>query len=346
MALSRLVPLPSRRCAGVAQRLPAWTPWSEQAPAIWQRLPAGAAGAIGAVRTKKWKPFHNMYRANKLKDIRRKASDEAQAAAAEAGVAAASGQVNTSARSDEPRVATSPFQATRLLRAFDVFPEKASSVRFWTRLSVDLTREAIRGTCHLPHGLETDVRVLAFCPDDEAEEMLAAGADVAGITDVIRRINQGWFGFDRCLATPAIMPQVMGVAKILGPRRMMPNPRSGTVVANLKAAIKEAKGGTLLEYRAEGEGEVVVTIADASFADAQLLENMKFFVQTLLRARPRGAGAGGDAKKAPLIPGQQGKAADAKDAYFLEASLQLGAKGPLVRVDTDSMMPASVGYFR
>merc|ERR1740139_1416225 len=107
-----------------------------------------------------------------------------------------------------------------------------------------------------------------------------------------------------------IMPQVMKVAKVLGPRRMMPNPKSGTVVTNLKQAIKEAKGGTLLEYRAEGEGECGAEIADTSFTDAQVLENMKFFVQTLLRARPRGSGSGGGsgggAQAVSLIPGKGG----------------------------------------
>merc|ERR1712203_945640 len=110
--------------------------------------------------------------------------------------------------------------------------------------------------------------------------MLAAGADVAGITDVVRRINQGWLEFDRCLATPAIMPQVMKIAKILGPKKLMPNPKSGTVVQNLKVAINEAKGGTLLEFRAEGAGEVRAIIADSEFSDAKVLDNMKFLVQT------------------------------------------------------------------
>ncbi|CAE7788438.1 DRC4 [Symbiodinium sp. CCMP2592] len=192
----------------------------------------------------------------------------------------------------QTKVGTSPFQATRLMRAFDVFPEEDSLVTFWTRLQVDLTRESVRGTCHLPHGLSRDIRVLAFCPDDQVEEMLAAGADFAGITEPIRRINQGWLGFDRCLATPSIMPQVLKVAKILGPRKLIPNPKSGSVVTNLKAAIKEAKGGTLLEYRAEGEGEVKATIADTNFSDAKILENLKFLVQTLLRARPRSSTTG------------------------------------------------------
>mmetsp|Transcript_12624 Transcript_12624/g.44700 ORF Transcript_12624/g.44700 Transcript_12624/m.44700 type:complete len:340 (-) Transcript_12624:55-1074(-) len=316
-------------------------------PATSSWSTAGMVGALGAVRGKKYKPFHNMFRANKLREIRKKqteATELAASAAAQDGTSPV-----TAARPDEVRVATTPFQATRLMRAFDVFPEKSSTVQLWTRLNVDLSRESVRGTCHLPHGLQTKIRVLAFCPDDEAEEMLKAGADVAGITDPLRRIAQGWLGFDRCLATPLIMPQVMKVARVLGPRKLMPNPRSGTVVANLKAAIKEAKGGTLLEYRAEGEGEIRASIADTGFSDAQVLDNMKFFIQTLLRARPRGAsGGGGAAAPKALIPGtpSPGGGKETQDAYFLEASIQLGAHGPVVRVDTDTMLPASVGYFR
>lgn len=320
----------------------------------WRASGGGITGAVGAVRTKKWKPFHNMYRANKVREIRRKEAETAQAKLEAAGAEAGTGvgaQVSASVpRPDEPRVSTTPFQATRLMRAFDVIPERGAQVRFWTKVNVDLTRETVRGTCHLPHGLATKTRVLAFCPDDEAEEMLAAGADVAGITEPMRRINQGWLGFDRCIATPAIMPQVMKIAKILGPKKLMPNPKSGTVVTNLKVAIKEAKGGTLLEFRAEGAGEVLATIADTDFSDAKVLDNMKFMVQTLLRAAPRKAAAstGGKASAAPLIGGKStaAKARDQKGVYFMEATLQLGSKGPLISVDPESMLPASVGYFR
>lgn len=307
--------------------------------------------ALGSVRTKKWKPFHNMYRANRLREIRKKQAEDAEAAEAEAAAALEGRSVVRKA--NEPRVATTPFQAARLMRAFDVLPEKEAKVEFWTRLNVDLTRESVRGTCHMPHGLDMKIRVLCFCPDDEIEEMLAAGADVAGISEPVRRINQGWLGFDRCLATPSIMPQVMKVAKVLGPRKLMPNPKSGTVVQNLKAAIKEAKGGTLVEYRAEGEGELRATIADASFSDAKVLENLKFLVQTLLRARPRTSGAGGggetDAARKPAgtpLIGGKGQSEEVKDFYFQEAHLRLGGKGPPIRMDPESMMPSSVGYFR
>jgi len=322
------------------------------AAATWRVHGGLPAAALGAVRGKKWKPFHNMHRANKLREIRRGEEAEARDQAAAMAEAAATGApIEHLQAKDEPRVATSPFQAARIMRAFDVYSDDDAFINFWTRLNVDLSRESVRGTCHLPHGLATKVRVLAFCPDDEAEAMLAAGADFAGITDPVRRINQGWLGFDRCLATPSIMPQVMKIAKVLGPRKMMPNPKSGTVVANLKQAIQESKGGTLLEYRAEGDGELRCAVGSPGFSDAQVLDNMKFLVQTLLRARPRGASSAAVSKTpaSPLIPGTgggSGSAEEAKDAYFLEATMQLGDQGPPIRIDPEAMMPSSVGYFR
>lgn len=309
----------------------------------------GLGAAAGSIRGKKYKPFHNMYRSNRLRDIRKKEREATEAVALGGDVDAAEAAV---VNSKEPLVATTPFQATRLMRSFDVFADKASTINFTTKLNVDMSRESVRGTCHLPNGLSSKIRVLAFCADDEAEEMIQCGADFAGISDPLRRIGQGWLGFDRCLATPQIMPQVMKIARVLGPKKMMPNPKSGTVVTNLRQAIKEAKGGTLLEYRAESEGVVSATIADVSFTDGMVLDNIKFFVQTLLRARPRGPGSSGSGVTGaggakPLIAGTTGGSdSQAKDQYFLETSVRLGDTGPRIRLHSETMMPASVGYFR
>jgi len=308
------------------------------------------ASVIGAVRTKKWKPFHHMYRANYLREMYRQQA-EAQARAEEAAASGLAVPAEVKMLIKEPTVATTPFQATRLMRALDVFPQPNDNVQLLAKLNVDLTRESVRGTCHLPHGLKTKLKVLAFCPDHDAKEMIEAGADFAGITDISRRIQTGWLGFDRCIATPAIMPQVMKLAKVLGPRKMMPNPRSGTVVQNLKAAITESKSGTLLEYRAEGEGDLKLTIANNDFSDAQILDNMKFIVNTLLRSRPRSGGSTmtsmpGKPPSTSLIPGKESTTDRDKDQYFLEAKLQLGLSGPHINVDTDTILPTSVGYFR
>lgn len=281
-----------------------------------------------------------------MRDVRKKQAEAASAA--RAGDDSEAAEVNI-VRPNEPSVATTPFQATRLMRAFDVFPNPDALMQFKVKVNVDLTRESVRGICNLPHGLQTKVKVLAFCSDEEADDMLKAGADVAGITEPLRRIGQGWLGFDRCLATPGIMPQVMKVARVLGPKKMMPNPKSGTVVDNLREAIREAKGGTLLEYRAEGAGEIKVTLGDASFPDAKVLDNMKFFVQTLLRARPRNTATSSAAT--PASPGAGGKKAavssdDGKDVYFLESTLKLDPAGAVIAIDPETILPASVGYFR
>lgn len=324
----------------------------------WRLSHGGLAGAVGSIRTKKWKPFHVFHK--KMRAERKKRLEVEGVDGVLAGESPLlQSEADARERKEEPRVATTPFQATRLMRAFDVMPQQSSEVRLRLLLNVDLTRESVRGVCHLPHGLQTKVKVLAFCADEEAREMMEAGADFAGVSDPVRRIGQGWLGFDRCLATPSIMPQVMKVAKVLGPRKLMPNPKSGTVVNNLKAAIREAKGGTLVEYRAEGEGELKLVIGDRSFSEGQILDNMKFMVQTLLRSRPRTAAGGGEASAGAPAPGRGGPAgpmigalagsgekAKEKDQYFLEASLQLAPDGPPISVDPEVMMPASVGWFR
>jgi len=308
---------------------------------------------LGAVRTKKWKPFHSMYRANFLKELRRKQAEADAAAQAQGSEASELFSPGLVTPRKEPEVLTTPFQATRMMRAFDIFPQDGDTFQFWTRLNVDLTRESVRGTCNLPNGLARKVKIVAFCPDHEADEMIKAGADFAGITDISRRIGQGWLGFDKCLATPSIMVQVMKLARVLGPRKMMPNPKSGTVVTNLKQGIQEAKSGSLLEFRAEGEGEVRALIGDAAFTDAMLLDNLKFFVQTLMRNRPRGASGTptGQPAPTPLIQAQSKPVAGAStesgsDTYFVEASLKLGASGPVIPLDCTTILPTSVGYYR
>jgi len=294
-----------------------------------------------------------MYRANFLRELRKKQAEADAAAQAQGSEASDIFSPGLVTPRKEPDVLTTPFQATRMMRAFDIMPQEGDTFLFYTRLNVDLTRESVRGTCNLPNGLAKKVKIVAFCPDHEADEMLKAGADFAGITDLSRRIGQGWLGFDKCLATPAIMAQVMKLARVLGPRKMMPNPKSGTVVTNLKQGIQEAKSGTLLEFRAEGEGEVRSIIGDATFTDAMLLDNVKFFVQTLLRSRPRGAGstASGQPAATPLIQAQSKPAGgtssgSGSDTYFLEASLRLGASGPVVPLDCNTILPTSVGYYR
>ena len=139
--------------------------------------------------------------------------------------------------------------------------------------------------------------------DDEREEILEAGADFAGITEVTERIQKGWFGFDRCLATPDIMPQVLKVARILGPKKLLPNPKSGTVVTNLRQAILEAKSGAQVEFRAEGEGVINVRVARVpKLAHQEVLENVKFFVKEVLKQKPKSMSDSGGGTQQSLMP--------------------------------------------
>eukprot|EP00396_MALV-II-16_sp_LP-1_P000115 gene116-29_t len=235
-----------------------------------------------------------------------------------------------------------PFQALRFVQAFhpDTGAEDAPEIRMRMRLNIDLTRESVRGTCTLPHGLRTKTKLLVFCKDHEVEEMKALGADFAGIAEPTQRIQKGWLGFDRCIATPSTMQYVLKLARILGPRKLMPTPRSGTVVEDLRAAIKEVKGGGLLEYRAEGEGDLAIPIGDTSFDQARVLENMKFVVAHLLRNRSKESTAKNMIKDANDGGGKAGP-----EGYFKHATLGTDL-GPGVPLCTDNMLPTSTGYFR
>lgn len=170
--------------------------------------------------------------------------------------------------------------------------------------------------------------------------MLDAGADIAGLQDVIKKIQQGWTAFDRCIASPDVMRDVLKVARVLGPKRLMPSPKSGTVVEDLKAAINEIKGGGQMEYRAEGEGHVLVTIGDTNFSNAKLLDNIKSFYGHLLKMRPKTSGSSSN----NMISDAKGKKGAAGN-YFLECEVWAG-DGPHVLLDPDAVQPQSVGYFR
>lgn len=112
-------------------------------------------------------------------------------------------------------VSVTPFQGMRYIQAFHPDPSSAAEIRLTTRLAIDLSREAVRGVCQLPNGLQTKTKLLVFCRDDEAEEMKSLGADFAGLTAPIKKIQQGWTGFDRCIATPTTMKDVLKVFILL-----------------------------------------------------------------------------------------------------------------------------------
>lgn len=148
--------------------------------------------------------------------------------------------------------------------------------------------QMVRGVVSLPKGTGKTVRVAVFAKDAKAEEARAAGADVVGAEDLIDAITNGNIDFDRCIATPDMMGMVGRVAKILGPKGMMPNPKLGTVTPNVGQAVKDAKGGQV-EYRVEKAGIIHSGIGKASFSAEDLRENFDALVAAIVRAKPSGA---------------------------------------------------------
>ena len=148
--------------------------------------------------------------------------------------------------------------------------------------------QMVRGVCALPNGTGKTMRVAVFARDAKAEEATAAGADIVGAEDLMEQIQQGNLDFDRCIATPDMMPIVGRLGKILGPRNLMPNPRVGTVTMDVKAAVEAAKGGEV-QFKAEKAGVVHAGIGKASFGEAALVENVKAMVSAINKAKPTGA---------------------------------------------------------
>lgn len=146
----------------------------------------------------------------------------------------------------------------------------------------------VRGMISLPNGTGASVRVAVFAKDDKAEAAKKAGADLVGAEDLVDQIKGGTIDFDRCIATPDMMAMVGQVAKILGPKGMMPNPKLGTVTPDVEKAVKDAKGGSI-EFRAEKAGIIHAGVGKASFDQGKLEENIKAFYDAIMKARPSGA---------------------------------------------------------
>ncbi|MBF0248012.1 MAG: 50S ribosomal protein L1 [Alphaproteobacteria bacterium] len=148
--------------------------------------------------------------------------------------------------------------------------------------------QMVRGMVSLPNGTGKSVRVAVFAKGDKAEEAKAAGADLVGADDLAEMIQKGEMNFDRCIATPDMMMVVGKLGKVLGPRGLMPNPKLGTVTADVAQAIKDAKGGQI-EFRVEKQGIVHAGVGKASFDEAALVGNVKAFIDALNKAKPSGA---------------------------------------------------------
>ena len=148
--------------------------------------------------------------------------------------------------------------------------------------------QMVRGVVGLPNGTGKDVRVAVFARGPKAEEAQAAGADIVGAEDLMEIVQSGKIDFDRCIATPDMMPVVGRLGKVLGPRNLMPNPKVGTVTMDVAQAVKNAKGGEV-QFKAEKAGVVHAGIGKASFDAGKLAENVRAFVVAVQKARPAGA---------------------------------------------------------
>src|SRR5450756_1435829 len=148
--------------------------------------------------------------------------------------------------------------------------------------------QMVRGVVTLPNGTGRTVRVGVFARGAKAEEAKAAGADVVGAEDLVEKGNGGNIDFDRCIATPDMMPLVGRLGKVLGPRGMMPNPKVGTVTMDIANAVKGAKGGSV-EFRVEKAGIIQAGVGKASFTEDKLVENIKAFADAVQKAKPPGA---------------------------------------------------------
>ncbi|WP_029060807.1 50S ribosomal protein L1 [Labrenzia sp. DG1229] len=148
--------------------------------------------------------------------------------------------------------------------------------------------QMVRGVCVLPNGTGKNVRVAVFARGDKADEAKAAGADVVGAEELVQEVQGGKIDFDRCIATPDMMPLVGRLGKVLGPRGLMPNPKVGTVTPDVKAAVNDAKGGAV-QFRVEKAGIVHAGVGKVSFSEEAISQNVKALVDAVQKAKPSGA---------------------------------------------------------
>src|SRR5438067_5822695 len=182
--------------------------------------------------------------------------------------------------------AYSPVEAIRILKSFDGIKfDETVEVHFRLGLNVRHADQQLRGTLMLPHGTGRDVRVAVFAEGDKDREAEEAGADVVGSADLAKRIEEGFTDFDVAIATPDQMGNVGRLGRVLGPRGLMPNPKTGTVTFDIAKAVRDAKAGKL-EYRTDRGANVHVPIGKKSFEERALLENYAALLDEIVRAKP------------------------------------------------------------
>ncbi|MDR0725140.1 MAG: 50S ribosomal protein L1 [Prevotellaceae bacterium] len=180
-------------------------------------------------------------------------------------------------------------EATKLLKEIS-YTKFDSSVDIAVRLGVDPRKadQMVRGVVTLPHGTGKVTRVLALCTPDKEKEATEAGADFVGLDDYIDKIKNGWTDVDVIIATPSVMAKIGPIGKILGPRGLMPNPKTGTVTMDVGKAIQEVKAGKI-DFRVDKTGIVHSGIGKLSFSDDSIAANVKEFVDTIIKLKPRAA---------------------------------------------------------
>jgi large subunit ribosomal protein L1 len=193
------------------------------------------------------------------------------------------------------------------------------SVEIAMNLGVDPRHadQMVRGVVNLPNGTGRTLRVAVFARGDKADEAKAAGADVVGAEELVTQVQGGDINFDRCIATPDMMPLVGRLGKVLGPRGMMPNPKVGTVTMDVANAVAASKGGSV-EFRVEKAGIIHGSVGKASFDNGKLIENIKAFVDAVAKAKPPGA----------------------KGTYIQRVAIS-STQGPGVKVDPATVMDAA-----
>jgi large subunit ribosomal protein L1 len=180
----------------------------------------------------------------------------------------------------------SPVQAIRLLKEMETAKfDETVEVHFRLGLNVRHADEQLRGTLMLPHGTGKSVRIAVFAEGEKAKEAEEAGADVVGSADLAKRVEEGFTDFDVAIATPDQMGNVGKLGRILGPRGLMPNPKTGTVTMDVAKAVSDAKAGKL-EYRTDRGANVHVAIGKKSFDERHLVENYAALVDEIVRAKP------------------------------------------------------------
>lgn len=185
--------------------------------------------------------------------------------------------------------AYSPVEAVRILKSFDDSKfDETVEVHFRLGLNVRHADEQLRGTLMLPHGTGQDVRIAVFAEGDKAREAEEAGADIVGSADLAQKIEDGFLEFDVAIATPDQMGNVGKLGRVLGPRGLMPNPKTGTVTFEVAKAVQDAKAGKL-EYRTDRGANIHVSIGKKSFGQQQLVENYAALLDEIVRVRPASA---------------------------------------------------------